>query len=101
MLSCVRTSDTVARLGRDEFGVLLDQISSSADALLVGEKILAALDEPFHIEGQTHFVIPSAGVSVYPDDGGDSDTLLKRACLALVRAHARGTPRLFSYSQGA
>jgi diguanylate cyclase (GGDEF)-like protein len=101
MLSCVRTSDTVARLGRDEFGVLLDQISSSADAVLVGEKILAALDEPFHIEGQTHFIIPSAGVSVYPDDGGDSDTLLKRACLALVQAHSRATPRLFSYSQGA
>ena len=99
LAGCVRTSDTVSRLGRDEFGVLLDPIASPADVLLVGEKILASLDEPFHIEGGTYFVIPSMGVSVYPEDGGDGETLLKRAGLALVRAHSRSADRLTTASE--
>ncbi|MBN1148339.1 MAG: diguanylate cyclase [Anaerolineales bacterium] len=91
LVNCVRTSDTVARLGRDEFGVVLDHIVNPGDVILVGEKILAALDEPFHVEGQIYFITPNIGVSVYPDDGSDSETLLKRAGLALARARQIGS----------
>jgi diguanylate cyclase (GGDEF)-like protein len=98
LLGSLRTSDTVARLGREEFGVLLDPIANALDARLVGEKLLALLDEPFHIQGQTHFIVPSAGVSIYPQDGCDSETLLKRAGLALVRAHSRNADRLTTAS---
>jgi diguanylate cyclase (GGDEF)-like protein len=91
LVNCVRTSDTVARLGRDEFGVLLDEITSPGNVLLVGEKILSALDEPFHVDGGTYFVTPSLGASLYPDDGADSETLLKRAGLALARARQIGS----------
>ena len=96
LVDTVRTSDTVARLGRDEFGVLLDQINDPANVLLVGEKILAALDEPYHVEGQTYFITPNIGASTYPDDGADSETLLKRAGLALARARQIGS-RLETY----
>ena len=96
LVETVRTSDTVARLGRDEFGVLLDQINSPSNVLLVGEKILVALDEPYHVEGQTYFITPNIGASTYPEDGADSETLLKRAGLALARARQIGS-RLETY----
>ncbi|MBA4323227.1 MAG: hypothetical protein C0408_10460, partial [Odoribacter sp.] len=75
----LRKCDTVARPGRDEFIVLLPQIAHPEDAILVAEKILAAFDSPFLINEQEMFMNTNIGISFYPNDGLDSDTLLKNA----------------------
>ncbi len=96
--ACVRTSDTVARLGGDEFTVLLPRLRDSADADKVAAAIIARLKEPFApgAEHGTVFLSASAGITLYPDDGGDAETLLKNADQAMYAAKARGRNR-YSY----
>jgi diguanylate cyclase (GGDEF)-like protein/PAS domain S-box-containing protein len=87
---CLRESDTVARLGGDEFTVLLGDISQAADAVTVAKKILDALAAPFDLSGNEAFVTASLGISVFPGDGEDLQTLLKNADTALYRAKEQG-----------
>ena len=89
----VRRYDTVARLGGDEFVVLVPQASRPDDLHRAADHVMAAFDEPFVIGGQEFFVTASAGVAVYPADGGDADALLKNADLAMYAAKARGKNR--------
>ncbi len=88
--SCVRKSDTLARTGGDEFCLLLPAIESPADAYAVAAKLRDALSDPFHVHGHELFVTASIGVSVYPDDAGDTATLERNATDALFRAKALG-----------
>ncbi|HEV2722593.1 MAG TPA: EAL domain-containing protein, partial [Thermoanaerobaculia bacterium] len=88
--SCVRESDTVARLGGDEFTLLLPHLNRSEDAAPVAQKLLEAVRYPFHIEGREFFITTSIGVSLYPEDGLDAETLIKNADTAMYQAKEQG-----------
>lgn len=90
LAAVVRGSDTVARMGGDEFTLLLSDIRSASEAELVAEKILAAFRLPFVLQSQELFVTPSIGVAVGPDDGNRPSLLLKNADTAMYRAKERG-----------
>ena len=84
--SCVRAIDTVCRRGGDEFVILLAEIECRQDAGRVAEKVLAALCEPYAIEGTSVRVSASIGISVYPEDGDEATTLLRSADTAMYKA---------------
>ncbi len=90
LAAVIRNSDTVARMGGDEFTLLLADIRSAGEAVLVAEKILAAFRYPFFLQGQQLFVTPSIGIAVGPDDGIRPSVLLKNADTAMYRAKDRG-----------
>jgi len=89
----VRDEDTVARLGGDEFVAVLSDITSTRDVMVVAKKILAAMQQPLPLEGRKVDVSFSLGVSLFPDDGVDPETLLKHADIALYRAKHEGKNR--------
>lgn len=80
---CMRDSDTLSRMGGDEFIVLLPSISAAQDAILVAEKILNTLREPFNVAGQSHSVSASIGIAVYPEHGVNERLLISRADAAM------------------
>ncbi|TMH34102.1 MAG: diguanylate cyclase, partial [Betaproteobacteria bacterium] len=86
----LREGDTVARFGGDEFVLVLEDLSEPSDAIVVVDKVLACCAEPFVIDGHELHVTASAGISIYPEDGGDGETLLKNADTAMYRAKERG-----------
>ncbi|HUG52991.1 MAG TPA: PAS domain S-box protein [Vicinamibacteria bacterium] len=86
----VREGDTVARLGGDEFILLLPGIARTEDIAKVAEKILESLRLPFRLEGRDLFVTASIGLSLYPEDGLDGETLVKNADIAMYRAKEQG-----------
>jgi len=86
----VRDADTIARTGGDEFTVIASGIGSSDDAGKVAQRILDAFSYPFRLEGQEFFVTVSIGISLYPADGADVDTLIKHADTAMYRAKEMG-----------
>ena len=86
----VRKSDTVSRFGGDEFMILLNHLNGTDDIERIIKKILSIFEEPFLIKEQEYFVTASAGVAVYPFDGGDSDTLIKNADIAMYKAKEQG-----------
>jgi diguanylate cyclase len=84
----LRDSDTVARLGGDEFAVLLPKVASVQDATAVADKLSAAIEAPFQVDGLTLDVDASIGVAAYPDHGAGADELLQRADVAMYAAKA-------------
>jgi diguanylate cyclase (GGDEF)-like protein/PAS domain S-box-containing protein len=86
----VRTHDILARLGGDEFIVLLSDINHIDDAARIAEKTIDILTQPFTLENNDIVVTASIGISVYPDDGKDSHTLLMNADTAMYLAKERG-----------
>ena len=90
LLSSVRASDTVSRRGGDEFVVLLSEIADPNDAATSAQKILHLLSEPYSIEGRDIQVTCSIGISLYPNDGEDPETLIKNADAAMYRAKEKG-----------
>jgi diguanylate cyclase (GGDEF)-like protein/PAS domain S-box-containing protein len=90
LIGCLRGSDTVCRLGGDEFTVILPAIPSLQDAARVAEKILSTLSKSFSISKRTIVITTSIGISLYPSDGSDPDTLLKEADSAMYRAKEQG-----------
>ncbi|MDK9717290.1 MAG: EAL domain-containing protein [Trichlorobacter sp.] len=83
---CVRESDTLARVGGDEFVVVLSIVADEDGVSSAASKILAIISEPFVIEEQELYLTASIGVAVYPTDGADVHTLLKHADLAMYQA---------------
>jgi diguanylate cyclase (GGDEF)-like protein/PAS domain S-box-containing protein len=83
--ACVRESDTVCRRGGDEFVILLTEIECRRDAAQVAEKVLAAVAAEHVIDGHAVRVGASIGISVYPGDGDDAGTLLRRADVAMYQ----------------
>lgn len=81
--NCLRMSDTIARPGRDEFMILLAEISHPGDEITVAEKIMNAFESPFIIDNSEMFINAKIGISRYPDDGFDADTLIKHSYTAL------------------
>ncbi|MHB0888843.1 putative bifunctional diguanylate cyclase/phosphodiesterase [Acidithiobacillus sp.] len=86
----VRSSDTVCRQGGDEFVILLADVEHAGDAALSAQKILAALTAPHHINQRELHVTVSIGISIYPQDGQDADTLIKSADTAMYHAKEGG-----------
>jgi len=86
----VRSEDTVARQGGDEFIVLLPNMHNAQDAGLLAQKLLADLSPPFHIQGKELHISASIGIAVFPDDGADVDTLLKHSDIAMYHAKEVG-----------
>jgi diguanylate cyclase (GGDEF)-like protein len=94
----VRSEDTVARLGADEFGVLLPELDELADAIVVAEKLLGALRQPFTLAEQTVFVSASMGIALHPEHGITVETLLSNADTAVYRAKERGRDNYQAYT---
>ncbi|MDX8378862.1 MAG: sensor domain-containing diguanylate cyclase [Gallionella sp.] len=90
LLVCVRASDTVARIGGDEFVVLLPAIDQACDAAFVAEKILYALNETFSVGAHAISISGSIGIAVYPQHGEDEKQLLLNADLAMYQAKKEG-----------
>ena len=86
----VRASDTVARLGGDEFVVVVPGIRLADECEALARKIIEALAEPFPIDGRSLHITPSIGISMYPDDGADVETLMRSADAAMYHAKASG-----------
>jgi diguanylate cyclase (GGDEF)-like protein/PAS domain S-box-containing protein len=90
LLADVRSSDTVSRLGGDEFVILLSEITHPEDAATSATKLLVSLNAPHFIEGQDVDIAGSIGISIYPDDGRDAETLIKNADTAMYHAKENG-----------
>jgi len=90
---CVRNSDTVGRVGGDEFMVLLNGITLPEQALSVAEKIRVALGHPFDLAGHQVHISPSIGVALYPEHGDDYKQLIRYADEAMYAAKKRGGNR--------
>lgn len=97
---CLRESDTAARIGGDEFVILLPSIEAEGDAGIVGEKILYALNQPFGLAGHTLKISSSIGVAVFPDHGGDEKLLVKSADTAMYHAKKNGRDNVKLYEHG-
>lgn len=87
---CVRETDTVARMGGDEFTVILTQISDLVYAGRISEAIIERLSQPFTIAGNEMSISASIGISIYPNDGDDAEKLLKHADIAMYAAKNSG-----------
>ncbi len=88
--SVVREEDTVARLGGDEFIIALEGLNRKSDADILARKVIAAFREPFSIEEHELHVTLSLGVSMFPADGQDGESLIKNADVAMYRAKEEG-----------
>ncbi|MBF2046243.1 MAG: diguanylate cyclase [Elainella sp. C42_A2020_010] len=88
--ACLREIDLLARWGGDEFVLLLPHINSRNDASAVADRLIAALQPAFVLEGHSLHVTTSVGIAIYPDDGLDATTLLQKADTALYQAKKLG-----------
>jgi diguanylate cyclase (GGDEF)-like protein len=86
LTACVRKSDSVARIGGDEFTLILEEIEGTADIVNVAKKVIDIVSRPVAIGGQQIFVGCSIGIAAYPEGGEDVDTLLKHADMAMYQA---------------
>jgi len=86
----VRSNDILARLGGDEFSVLLNGITRSEDVARIAQKTIDVLTQPFTLDGHDLVITASVGISVYPEDGNDSHTLLMNADSAMYLAKEQG-----------
>ncbi len=89
---------STARMGGDEFVVLLPECGSADEARLLAEEIIATVAEPFELDEYEHFISASVGIALYPDDARDDQTLIKNADIAMSRAKDRGRNGLFFYN---
>lgn len=90
VVSTVRSTDTVARQGGDEFVVLLTEIKQASDAGIAAKKIMTALAVAHRLDTRDLRTTASIGVSTYPADGEDAETLMKNADMAMYQAKVNG-----------
>jgi diguanylate cyclase (GGDEF)-like protein len=94
LMGCVRAGDTVSRQGGDEFVVLLTGVERTEDAALIGKRMLDAVKETHSIDGHELHITTSIGISVYPDDGKNAETLIRAADVAMYQAKEMGRQSL-------
>jgi diguanylate cyclase (GGDEF)-like protein/PAS domain S-box-containing protein len=97
---CLRESDTAARVGGDEFVILLPSIETQGDAGKVGEKIRHSLNQPFELAEHTLTIGSSIGVAVYPEHGREEKLLVKSADIAMYHAKKNGRNNVKIYQPG-
>src|ERR1700735_3971022 len=90
LVDCVRASDTVSRQGGDEFVVLLSEVAHAPDTAVTARRMLQTVAEPHCVDQHELHVTTSIGLSVYPDDGMDAETLIKNADTAMYQAKENG-----------
>jgi diguanylate cyclase (GGDEF)-like protein len=90
MLSCVRKTDTVARIGGDEFLIIATEINTPDNAAQIAEKVIHLVSKPVIFKGQQVVVGASIGIALFPDDGKDMDQLIKKADEAMYRIKKAG-----------
>jgi diguanylate cyclase (GGDEF)-like protein len=100
LTSTVREADTIARVGGDEFTVLLPKISRVEDAAQVAERILEGLRHPLVLDGSQLHTTTSIGVAFYPNDAEEADTLLRYADIAMYHAKEQGRDNYQFYNPG-
>ena len=88
--SCLRSGDTLSRFGGDEFTLLLPEVRTRDDVVVIAEKILDRLNEPFVIDGHELFVGASIGISMYPEAGDSGEALIQNADIAMYHVKGRG-----------
>ena len=86
----VREDDTIARIGGDEFTLIMESIDDVQHTAVMAQKLIKSLEEPFIIDNQYLYITASIGISVYPEDGEDAETLLKNADAAMYKAKQEG-----------
>jgi diguanylate cyclase len=94
----VRASDTVGRMGGDEFTLFLQNVATAENAALVAQKLVANIARPYMIDGHEIFITASLGITMFPDDGDTADELLKNADAAMyhVKEHGKNTHQFYS-----
>ena len=90
LVAGVRESDTISRQGGDEFVILLSSVAHAADAALSAQKILTVAQMPYRVDEHDLQITLSVGISIYPDDGADAETLVKNADIAMLSAKDNG-----------
>jgi diguanylate cyclase (GGDEF)-like protein/PAS domain S-box-containing protein len=99
ILVCVREGDTVSRVGGDEFVIVIPGVSAAGDASAVAAKILEVLSSAFHLNGNDLHVNASIGISLYPADGLDAETLMRNADTAMYHAKDSGRANFQYFTQ--
>ncbi|MDP9782042.1 putative bifunctional diguanylate cyclase/phosphodiesterase [Pseudomonas fluorescens] len=97
--ACLRASDTVARLGGDEFVILLPELSEDKYVAITAQKVLSTIARPFNLQDHEFRVTASIGISVFPQDGLDEQTLKKNADIAMYQAKQQGKNNFQFYSE--
>jgi diguanylate cyclase (GGDEF)-like protein/PAS domain S-box-containing protein len=97
LTSRLRKADIVARIGGDEFAVVVSDVDQGNDVQTICDQLLQVITEPYELSGQTSSVTTSIGIAIFPEDGGDVQTLLKHADAAMYRAKERGKNRYAFY----
>lgn len=93
LLKCIRASDTVARMGGDEFTILVEDLKHGKDALPVVEKIMTAIRQPYQVNDQSLHITISIGISLYPQDADQCEQLIIAADRAMYQAKDAGKDR--------
>jgi diguanylate cyclase (GGDEF)-like protein len=100
MTSALRASDTVGRIGGDEFVMLVLDVGSHEDVVAVAEKIRCALRAPYSIEGREISISATIGIAIYPDHGKEITELVGHADMAMYRAKEKGRDRVILFDAG-
>jgi diguanylate cyclase (GGDEF)-like protein/PAS domain S-box-containing protein len=98
LVGCLREIDTIARVGGDEYTIVLVDLREFSAIEHVAQKILAAIKNPFNVDGHELFMTTSIGIAVYPADGEDLDNLVKKADIAMYHAKSAGRNNFQFYS---
>ena len=98
LTTCIRAEDTVARNGGDEFVIILNELTKQQDASQVAQKITNIFANPFEIDNHQFFIGVSIGITIFPNDGSDAETLLKNADVAMYRVKEQGKNSFQLYS---
>jgi diguanylate cyclase (GGDEF)-like protein len=98
LLACVRANDTLARVGGDEFALIVEHFTDVEELSAIAQKLLVAMSKPLRIATREYHLSGSVGIAIYPKDGVDSSSLLKNADIAMYRAKASGKNTFHFYS---
>lgn len=96
---CVRDTDTIARIGGDEFTIILEKIPSIQFVMNIAERICKAISQVYRFNDRDLFITTSMGISIYPNDGDNMQILLKNADMAMYRAKERGRNKFEFFTQ--